>query len=209
MNGDTHWSTKPHLNLPGSCQWQHPLEHQTFIWTYLRAVNGNTWRSTILLDGFYHLQANIYPGADITSGLAFLYSVCLWQVHVTQGDTPAKKNCWITRKYPLVSYSKCTGTPESTHQWATQNLQDHQKVPLVGYLKMTLLVSHFWHSYDLGNWVIDQIYVNYHLHWISGKVTHGKYSERIIVVVVDHFYIALFSAGEQTQSTRMWFYMSD
>ena len=119
---------------------------------------------------------------------------------------------------------KIAGSPESTHWWATQNVQEHQKVPtsgllkiyritrkcpLVGYLKMTLLVSHFWHSYDLGNWVIDQIYVNYHLHWISGKVTHGKYSERIIVVVVDHFYIALFSARKQTQSTRMWFYMSD
>ena len=66
---------------------------------------------------------------------------------------------------------KFAGSPESTHRWATQNLQDHLKVPTsgllkiyriprkyppVGYSKTTLLVSHFWHSYDLENWVMGK-----------------------------------------------------
>ena len=31
----------------------------------------------------------------------------------------------------------------------------------------------------------------------------------VVVVVVDRFYIALFSALEQTLCARMWFYMSE
>ena len=31
----------------------------------------------------------------------------------------------------------------------------------------------------------------------------------VVVVVDDRFYIALFSALEQTHYARMWFYMSD
>ena len=31
----------------------------------------------------------------------------------------------------------------------------------------------------------------------------------IIIIITDRFYIALFSALEQTHCARMWFYMSD
>ena len=62
---------------------------------------------------------------------------------MTQGYTPAKKICWITRKYPPVGYSKFTGSPESTHRRATQNLQDHQKVPTGGLLKIYTIIRKY------------------------------------------------------------------
>ena len=31
----------------------------------------------------------------------------------------------------------------------------------------------------------------------------------IIIIIIDRFYIALFSAREQTHCARMWFYMSE
>ena len=31
----------------------------------------------------------------------------------------------------------------------------------------------------------------------------------IIIIIIDSFYIALFSALEQTHCARMWFYMSE
>ena len=31
----------------------------------------------------------------------------------------------------------------------------------------------------------------------------------IIIIIIDRFYIALFSALEQTHCARMWFYMSE
>ena len=31
----------------------------------------------------------------------------------------------------------------------------------------------------------------------------------IIIIIINHFYIALFSALEQTHCARMWFYMSE
>ena len=31
----------------------------------------------------------------------------------------------------------------------------------------------------------------------------------IIIIIIDHFYIALFSALEQTHCARVWFYMSE
>ena len=31
----------------------------------------------------------------------------------------------------------------------------------------------------------------------------------IIIIIIDRFYIALFSAFEQTHCARMWFYMSE
>ena len=31
----------------------------------------------------------------------------------------------------------------------------------------------------------------------------------IIIIIIDRFYIALFSAVEQTHCARMWFYMSE
>ena len=31
----------------------------------------------------------------------------------------------------------------------------------------------------------------------------------VIIIIIDRFYIALFSALEQTHCARMWFYMSE
>ena len=36
-----------------------------------------------------------------------------------------------------------------------------------------------------------------------------SYMYTYIIIIIDHFYIALFSALEQTHRTRMWFYMSE
>ena len=33
--------------------------------------------------------------------------------------------------------------------------------------------------------------------------------EKIIIIIIDRFYIALFSAREQIHCTCMWFYMSE
>ena len=43
----------------------------------------------------------------------------------------------------------------------------------------------------------------------SQVFTDSTQNRHIIVIIIDRFYIALFSALEQTHCARMWFYMSE